>query len=437
MKKNLLRQYLKYLIPTLITMTLFSTYTMVDGIFVGRGVGPDGLSAVNISQPFVTLAFGFAILISIGSLNLISHQLGRGNRERADELFSLASFMAVFFAVLIALLGFLFLDPLVEFLGAAGPMKDLVKDYLSIIIIFLPFYLTSYVFEIMIKADGRPELSTVFMVVSALTNIILDYVFIFLFGWGLRGAAIATGIAQVLPTIGYTGYFLSKKSRLNFKKFKLKAYMVKDIFSYGFPASLAELSTGFAILIFNKAIGSLYGAEGLAAFSVIAYVMTFVVNTMLAINQASQPLIGFYYGKDEPKSVLRVRGYMVMSVAIVSIMMVGAIEIWPEFFIRVFLTDTSKEFLAFASRALRIFSLAFLVLGFNITNGGYLTAVGRPRSDFFITIMRGYLVISAFVLIIENFLGRDLIWYALLGSDLVCLIISIVLVRREIGELKA
>ena len=214
MKKNLLRQYLKYLIPTLITMTLFSTYTMVDGIFVGRGVGPDGLSAVNISQPFVTLAFGFAILISIGSLNLISHQLGRGNRERADELFSLASFMAVFFAVLIALLGFLFLDPLVEFLGAAGPMKDLVKDYLSIIIIFLPFYLTSYVFEIMIKADGRPELSTVFMVVSALTNIILDYVFIFLFGWGLRGAAIATGIAQVLPTIGYTGYFLSKKSRI-------------------------------------------------------------------------------------------------------------------------------------------------------------------------------------------------------------------------------
>ena len=229
-KKSLLNNYLKYLIPTITTMTLFSTYTMVDGIFVGRGVGSEGLAAVNISMPFVTLAFAFAILISIGSLNLISHEKGRGNKKGADEFFSLGVTISVIFALSLSIIGFIFINPLVVFLGASGPMIDLVKEYLSIIIIFLPFYLTSYVFEIMVKADGRPSLTTILMLMSAFTNIVLDYIFIFKFSWGLRGAAIATGLAQTIPTIGYVIYFLSDKSYLIFRKFREKGFMFKEIF---------------------------------------------------------------------------------------------------------------------------------------------------------------------------------------------------------------
>ena len=266
-KKSLIKNYLKYLIPTITTMTLFSTYTMVDGIFVGRGVGSEGLAAVNISMPFVTLAFAFAILISIGSLNLIAHEKGRENKKGADEFFSLGVTISVIFALSLSIIGFIFINPLVMFLGASGPMIDLVKEYLSIIIIFLPFYLTSYVFEIMVKADGRPSLTTILMLMSALTNIVLDYIFIFKFSWGLRGAAIATGLAQTIPTIGYVIYFLSDKSYLKFRKFRVKAFMFKEIFSYGFPASLtlrsksrsssalnalARLSIGFLNLTFWK-----------------------------------------------------------------------------------------------------------------------------------------------------------------------------------------
>ena len=435
-KKSLLNNYLKYLIPTITTMTLFSTYTMVDGIFVGRGVGSEGLAAVNIAMPFVTLAFAFAILISIGSLNLIAHEKGRQNKEGADEFFTLGVTISVVFALGLSIVGFIFIEPLVRFLGASGHMIELVKEYLSIIIFFLPFYLTSYVFEIMVKADGRPSLTTGLMILSAFTNVVLDYIFIFKFHWGLWGAAVATGFAQVLPTIGYLIYFLSAKSYLKFKKFKLKAFMLREIFSYGFPASLSELSTGFCILVFNLAIGHTYGEVGLAAFSVIAYVMTFVVNTMLAINQSTQPLVGFYYGSKEYDNIPILRRYMLISVAVLSILMVGLIEIFPEVFINVFLTDVDSEFMAFASKSLRIFAISFLILGFNITNGGYLTAVGKPRFDFVITMLRGYIFVVLFAFMVTNFMAKEAIWYVLIASDLITMLVSFFLIREEVKELE-
>ena len=435
-KKSLLNNYLKYLIPTITTMTLFSTYTMVDGIFVGRGVGSEGLAAVNISMPFVTLAFAFAILISIGSLNLIAHEKGRGNKAGADEFFSLGLTISVVFALGLSILGFIFINPLVRFLGASGHMIEMVKEYLSVIIFFLPFYLTSYVFEIMVKADGRPSITTGLMLMSAFTNIVLDYIFIFKFHWGLWGAAVATGIAQTLPTIGYLIYFLSPKSYLKFKRFKLKAFMIKEIFSYGFPASLSELSTGFCILVFNLAIGQTYGEVGLAAFSVIAYVMTFVVNTMLAINQSTQPLVGFYYGAKEYENIPIIRRYMLISVAILSVLMVGAIEIFPEFFINVFLTDVDHEFMTFASKSLRIFAISFLILGFNITNGGYLTSVGKPRFDFIITMLRGYIFVAILSYVATVFMSKEAIWYVLIVSDFLTMVVSVFLIREELNELK-
>ena len=315
-------------------------------------------------------------------------------------------------------------------------MVYMVKEYLSIIIYFLPFYLTSYVFEIMVKADGRPSITTILMFMSALTNISLDYIFIFKFHWGLMGAAVATGLAQTIPTIGYLIYFLSPKSYLKFKKFKLKAFMVKEIFSYGFPASLSELSSGFCTLVLNLAVGRLYGEEGLAAFSVIAYVMIFVVNTMLAINQSSQPLIGYYYGAREFEKIPVLRKYILISVASLSLIMVLAIEIWPEFFVNVFLTDVTSEFMAFASRALRIFSISFLILGFNITNGGYLTAVAKPRFEFIITILRGYALVLAVSFIITNFMPKEYIWSTITISDFLTLIIGYFLTRLELKELK-
>lgn len=435
MEENLLKSYLKFLIPTIATMTLFSSYTMVDGIFVGQGVGEKGLSAVNLAMPYVALSFAIAILVSVGALNIISYHLGRNEKEKANEFFSMTVVSSLIVGIVITVSSYLFLDELIQFLGADAEIFPFLKEYIRIIIAFIPFYIISYVFEVMIKADGFPQLSTVFMLGSAVTNIVLDYVFIFKMDMGISGAAIATGLAQVLPTIAYLIHFLSKKSRLKFSKFELDFSMFRKILSYGFPASLAEFSTGFIILLFNNKIGDLYGLHGLGSFSVIAYILTFVVNTMLAINQASQPLLAYHYGAKQYSNIGRLRKYMMMTVGLFSIIFFALIQVTPEFFVNVFISDYTQDFLNFSVKVLKIFSLSFLVLGFNICIGGYMTAVHKPKYDMYINLLRGYILISLFLFIIPKIFGAASVWYVLLISDLTCLIVSLYLLKVEVKEL--
>lgn len=436
MKKTLVKSYLRYLLPTIATMILYSTYTMVDGIFVGQGVGATGITAVNISMPYVNFIFAISILISIGSLNLVTYQLGKGNKKKADEIFSIAFAISLIGSLAIAIPSLIFIDELVIFLGASSEVKALVIDYLSVILIFAPFYVVAYLFEIMVKADGRPFLATAFMALSALSNIVLDYIFIFKFGMGVRGAAIATGIAQLLPALAYLAYFISPLARLKFRKFNFKAYIVKEIISYGLPGALNELSPGFITLLFNNVIGRLYGIRGLDAYTIISYVMSFVVNIIIGINQASQPLISFNFGKGDYKNALRLRKYMVRSAFILSALMFVVIYLRPKLFIDLFIGDYDGEFLTFTSKNLRTFSIAFLIMAYNIVNASFMSAVKNTTYDFYITILRGYVIIGLLIFSLPWIFSKEIVWHILTISELLTLFVTIFLVRKEEGEIK-
>lgn len=429
-KNNLFKTYFKYLLPTLATMVLFSTYTMIDGIFVGQGVGRHALSAVNVAMPYVALLFAVSMLISIGSSNIITYYLGREDKKKADEAFTIGLFLSLSISIILTLVSYFNLDLLVDILGATDSIKDLVKDYLSVIIFFSTFFIMTYIFEIMVKADGSPQLTIVFMIVSALTNIILDYVFIFIYDYGVKGAAIATGIAQTLPCIGYMIYFRSKRAKLRLTKFKLRLGNLKEIFIYGIPASLTELSTGFIILMFNNALGDSYGEIGLTTFSVLAYVLSLVVNTMLAINQSAQPLTSYFYGAKEYGLVKRLKRYMLVTVATGSILIFALIQIFPGQVFGLFFKSDDLEFIKFSIHALRIFSLGFLILGFNIGIGGYLTAIKRPKYEFIISALRGYISISLSIILIPIIFSYHSIWYALFASELLTLLVSLFLLNK-------
>lgn len=429
-KNNLFKTYFKYLLPTLATMVLFSTYTMIDGIFVGQGVGRHALSAVNVAMPYVALLFAVSMLISIGSSNIITYYLGREDKKKADEAFTIGLFLSLSISIILTLVSYFNLDLLVDILGATDSIKDLVKDYLSVIIFFSTFFIMTYIFEIMVKADGSPQLTIVFMIVSALTNIILDYVFIFIYDYGVKGAAIATGIAQTLPCIGYMIYFSSKRAKLRLTKFKLRLGNLKEIFIYGIPASLTELSTGFIILMFNNALGDSYGEIGLTTFSVLAYVLSLVVNTMLAINQSAQPLTSYFYGAKEYGLVKRLKRYMLVTVATGSILIFALIQIFPGQVFGLFFKSDDLEFIKFSIHALRIFSLGFLILGFNIGIGGYLTAIKRPKYEFIISALRGYISISLSIILIPIIFSYHSIWYALFASELLTLLVSLFLLNK-------
>lgn len=432
---NIYRTYLKYLLPTLGSMILFSSYTMVDGIFVGQGVGATALSAVNVSLPFTTVMFALAMLISIGTSNMVTYQLGKQHKEKANTFFTLGVAISAGLSFLIAAFAFYHIDLLLAILGAKASIRDLAHDYLHVIILFSPFFALTYVFEIFIKADGHPKLAILLTAMSALTNILLDYVFIYIFHMGVYGAAVATGLSQLVPSVGYTLHFLSKRSNLAFTPFHFSFMDFLRIVRFGVPSALTELASGFTILLFNHAILTYYGTEKIASFSVMVYLMTLVTNTMIAILQSGQPLISYCFGAENFATMRRLRQLIFKTIAIAALVAVSLMQLFPRQIIAVFLSHPSPEFVTFTVRAIREFSLAFLFIGFNIGIGGYLTAVHRPDFELIISILRGYVAIFLAITLAPMIFGPNAIWFALAISETLTLICSITLLNHRLKEL--
>lgn len=430
-RKNLTKNYIGYLIPTIGSMILFSTYTMVDGIFVGRGVGKEALSSVNLSMPFVSMIFAIAMLISIGCSNLISYELGRDDKKKANEFFSIGIFLGSSIGLFLTIISLFNIRKIAVFLGAEGELVNYVVDYLGIIVMFSAFYILTYMFEIMAKADGSPNITIILMVASSVTNIVLDYVFIYIFKWGIKGAAIATGISQVLPTFFYFMHFFSKHSILKFRKFSLSFKKLISILTYGVPASLTELSTGATITFFNLAIAKYYKVDGLAVFSVIVYLLSLVVNTMIAVNQASQPLVSYNLGDEKYKNVKALKRMQLSTIAIMSLFFFVLVQFAPGFLIKIFLRNVDIEFLTFAKKILRIFSISFLVIGFNIGIGGYLTSIKKPKYEFIISTLRGYILVFLTCKFLPMIFGEKSIWTALIVSELLTLVVSVYLLYKS------
>ena len=205
---NLVSKFFKFTIPSIVSMWIFSLYTMVDGIFVAHGVGSHALGAVNLSMPFVSLIFTIGILLATGTSTVLSLALGQGDEDRARNYFNQNLAVVIVLSLALTAAVLLNLDRVAIFLGATGDLLPLVKEYVAIIACFSVFFTVSYNLEVQVKADGAPHVSTIGVLSCAIMNVVLDYVFVMHFHWGVWGAALATGLAQVTSTVVFVIYFI-------------------------------------------------------------------------------------------------------------------------------------------------------------------------------------------------------------------------------------
>lgn len=428
---SLKKQFFKYLVPSVTAMWIFSLYTMIDGIFVSRGVGETALAAVNIAMPFVNFIFAISMLFSTGASTIISIYIGKNNIKKANEIFSFNLFCMLIISLLITLLCLLNIDRISLFLGATENTFYLVKDYLKIIISFNGFFIISYCLEVLTKADGYPYLAIVGMIISALTNIILDFLFVIVLDFGIKGAAYATIISQGVSFIFFLSHFMSKKSKLTLTKFEFKVKYLKRILSIGFPDAITELTSGIVILLFNQTILIYIGESGIVTYSIICYVGTLVIMTMIAITQGMQPLCSYYYGKEEFKTIKKLikmglKAVSISSIAIFIICIVFAKEI-----VYIFIKDSSSPLFTYSISAFRLFSSSFLVLGFNVLVSGYFASIEEAFKATIISISRGLIFISLALFSLSFYFGDTGIWIATLISELICLLLSSYLLLKR------
>ncbi|SFI09860.1 putative efflux protein, MATE family [Tindallia magadiensis] len=418
------KKFFQYLVPSVSAMWFFSIYTMVDGMFVGRGVGDQALAAVNLAMPFVNTVFAIALLIAVGASTWITYYMGQGNTEKGNHLFSVTVFIVAGIGILITSLSLYFLDPLVTFLGATEETYGYVKDYLGIVISFSTFFMVAYTLEVLVKADGFPSLSITYVTLAAVINIVFDYLLVIRLGMGIKGAAYATGLAQFLSCIAFLIHFIRQKGSLKFIKPVFIWSDIKRILRVGFPESLTELSIGFTTFAFNFVIIRWIGPHGIAAFGVLMYLNNLVMMTMIGINQGMQPLVSYFNGKNDQESIREITMLSFKTVLAFSLLFFFISQQLNEYVVRLFISPEHETSFQLSVAALKWFGFGFLVTGFNVFISGLMTALKQSQKASTISFLRGYALVVVVLLLIPSILGSHAIWIAPVIYELMTLIIA-------------
>ncbi|WMJ80719.1 MATE family efflux transporter [Clostridium sp. MB40-C1] len=426
------KKFIRYVLPSVISMWVYSLYTMVDGIFVSWGVGTIAIASVNISMPFINFIFAISVFFATGASTLVAIAMGKKDLKKANEIFTMNFIVIVALSVIIAVITLLNLDKIANFLGASDLTINYVKEYLKIVTMFNGFFIVSYCLEVFTKTDGFPYLAIVGVVASALVNIVLDYFFVMKFHWGIKGAAYATGISQFVATLIYIIHFSMKKSRLKFVKCKVDFSVIREILYIGLPDSLTEFSTGVVIYIFNQAILANIGDNGVVTYSIISYINLLVLMTMIGITQGMQPLCSFYYGKEDEKAVNTLFNMSTKAIAIISVIIFAIINMFTPNIVKIFMDKASNEELFnYSIKAIRIFSISFIVVGYNILISGFFASIAKPKYATIISLARGLVIITLTLFIMTNVFGEIGIWLATAVSEAVTVIISLWILKNK------
>lgn len=422
---SLRRQFFKFVIPSVVSMWIYSLYTIVDGIFVANGVGEEALAAVNLCQPFVNVMFAIGIFFATGTSTVISLELGKGDRTRACRYFNQNLWVVAIFCLTFSTLTLLLVNPLARLLGGSEGTLQYVKEYLMTIAPFAIFFAISYNLEIQVKADGSPQVSTIGVLSCGLANVVLDYLFVIRFGWGVWGAALATGLAQSISTVVFVVYFLFRKKRLQFGRFGRELSVYKRIVPLGLPEGLNEFFTGLVILAFNLAIIRVLGADKVTSYTIISYVHVMVLMTMSGASQGLQPLVSYNLGAGDRKTCHKLLRYGLAFCGTASLLLFGITMIFAPDITGWFLEESSDLF-GYTAYALRLFSPAFLLCGVNVTMSAFFTAVEKPRFAFPIAVSRGFVLMFLSLAITAFVIGGDAIWLTATLAEALCLVLTAV-----------
>lgn len=429
-KQSLLKQFFHFSAATVASLMVFSLYSIVDGLFVARGVGEYAMTAVNLSVPFVNLLFSIAVIFAVGTSTIIAYLLGQKNAQSANKLFSQNLATLVVIGVTISVLVLAFTEPLARLLGAEEVTLEYTIHYLQGLAPFAVCFMISYNLEVLVKTDGRPRLALVTVCVGCVTNCVLDYLAIFHWGLGIWGAAAATGVSQLLTCIIYLTHFLGKHTTFHPVRFRMDWKIYRRLLPIGISDGLTELCNGLMIFLFNHTILRCIGTDGLVAYTIIAYANTLVINITMGVSQGSQPLISFQNGRGDGTAIGNLLRYGLRTMCGIAAVCFTVLFLAAPKLVAVYLPEAGAEMLTFATDAFRRYSLCYLPVGFNIYIAGFLTAMERPLPAVSISTGRGLILQGSILLLLAAVLGGGSIWFAPVISEVLCLGLSVFFLLR-------
>ncbi|WP_082881291.1 MATE family efflux transporter [Lederbergia galactosidilytica] len=382
---------------------------LIDGLFVSHGVGEKGLAGVNIAVPIYSVILSVSLWIGMGGATLYSIALGQNNHVRAKKIFTHSIILAIATTGLIIAFCLMFEKRLAYVFGANDSIITYVDDYLHIILLFGLVFVLENILSIFIRNDGNPALAMTGLIVTSVVNIILNYLFIFIFHWGVKGAAYATVIGTFIGILALLTHFLTRKKQLGYSHTKLDISLLGNIFSIGFPSFIVEGSAAVMMVGFNVTFSHFVGEVGVVAYAVVNYMHTVFIMLFIGIGTALQPITSYHYGANlysRMKQFIRMAIITGISLG-AAVFMIGLIG--RGWIISLFGIEIS-EVVDYTKMGISYFFAGYLFLGINMVFVEYYQSIGKIRIATWITLCRSLFLFIPLLWVLPNFFGPDTIW---------------------------
>lgn len=427
---------LQYSIPAIIATAAASLYNIIDRIFIGQGVGPLAISGLALTYPLMNITAAFGAMVGVGASSMVSIRLGQHDRKGATLILGNAVMLNIILGIAVAFVALIFLEPILFSLGASKATLPYAKEFMQIILlgnIFTHLYLG---LNSIMRASGYPDKAMVTTLITVAVNLVLAPIFIFVFKWGIRGAAFATVCAQLVGTVSVVLHFSKINSFVHFLPgyMKLKKSIIKDIVSIGLSNFLMLISGSIVISIVNLSLRKYGGDFAIGAFGIINSVANLAVMIVIGFNQGMQPIVGYNFGAHQISRVIRTFKLTIFAGTCVTSFGFLLAEVFPKLIASAF--TTNNELINLAATGLRLNLMAFPIVGFQIVTSNFFQSIGKAKVSIFLSLTRQVLFFIPALIILPHFWGLRGVWLGAPVADFISSLLTLLVLQWQIKKIR-
>ena len=422
--ENIGKLLMQYAVPAIIAMTASSLYNMVDSIFIGHGVGTMAISGLALTFPLMNLAAAFGSLVGVGAATLISVKLGQKDYDTAQRVLGNVFVLNILLGVAFTVIVMAFLDPILYFFGGSDETVGYARDYMYIILLGNTITHLYLGLNAVLRSSGHPQKAMYATIATVIINTILDPVFIYGFGWGIRGAAIATIVAQIISLMWQLWIFSSKEELLHFHRgiFRLKRKIVFDSLAIGMSPFLMNMAACFIVILINQGLKKYGGDLAIGAFGIVNRLVFIIVMIVMGLNQGMQPIAGYNFGAKQYERVTKTLKLTIIYATGVTTFGFIIGMLFSDTVVGIFTSDA--ELIELSAKGLRIVVMFFPIIGFQMVTANFFQSIEMASKAIFLSLTRQMVVLLPCLLILPRFFGAAGVWYSMPISDLLASLIA-------------
>lgn len=425
-----LRTFARYAAPGILGQVGISCYILADTFFVSRGTGAIGLAALNIALPLYNLMNGIGLMIGVGSATHYTICRAQGQQRDADRTFTHAVGLGLAAGVFFLLLGLIATGPLARLLGADADTFPLTLVYLRTLLCFGPFFVMNNVLLAFVRNDGGPNRAMAGMIIGSLSNVVMDYVFIFPLGMGMFGAALATGVSPIISILILSGHLRAPSRGFHLLRARPRLRLLPALCTPGLPSLISELSSGVVLLLFNQVLLRLAGNTGVAAYGIVANLALVAVAIFTGLSTGTQPLVSHSSGTGAAAALRRLLRYGVLTSLAIATVLFALVFAFAGPIAAAFNSAGDPVLADYAVTGLRIYFLGFWCAGLNIVSAAFFSASGRAAQGFAISLLRGVIVIPPVLLALTALAGVHGVWATFPTVEAIVAVLTLVCIWR-------